>query len=186
MSVEIVMAVADAWDEWWDDELHKRIGANCCVLTARVAIKTLAALGVKAWPLATETVIYNHAGAALWQAKVPIEQWPEHAWSVGALRSSPTTDNGYAGHIWAATDEWVVDLSARQFHRPGRIEISTALVATNTPLPNGDYCWAFPGAVIIAHPFTDRSFVNGPDWLRNWRDFTPELIERTTAKLVSV
>lgn len=171
-------AVAKAWDAWWDEELHAKVDVSCCVLATRCCVKVLQALGVKAWPFPTQTGVFNAAAHELADAGIPVEVWPAHAHSVGT--AYVPLSRGFPGHLWAMTERYLLDLSARQFHRPGLITVTSSYVAPNDPDDRGRFTFRDPlGQWITVVPTGNRSFVHGPDWVRNWRDLVPELLDRT-------
>lgn len=163
--------MVETWDRLWETALRREVGASCCILATRIAIEALAAAGVKAWAVPTEVVVFNRAGLDMLDARIPVEEWPRHAWSIGVGRFSPGT--GWPGHLWAGTDEWMIDLSARQFHRPGLIRVESSIVvqagARWVDLPHG-------GAMRIDYT-ADKSFKQAPDWQKNWRKYLPQMLE---------
>lgn len=176
-TVEVVNDLLGAWDDLWDDELHATHNPACCILATRVTIAVLDAHGIKAWPVPTETDVFNQAAAQLVGARVPIDEWPEHAWSIHAGHGSPGT--GYPGHLWAGTDGLMIDLSARQFNRPGRLAFDGAMVL---PLelhgPDPVMCEREDGTLLFVRRTGDRSYRRANDWTRNWQTVTARVLDR--------
>lgn len=174
--LDAVVDVAARWDDLWERELRHTHAVNCCVLATRVAIIALGERGVTAWPIPTITTWVNAPARACIEAKVPKEQWPEFAWSIqaGPVRGAV----GYPGHLWAGTSTWMVDLSARQFHRPGKIDSTRALV-----VPRGYGVLDLPGGgalVVVEH--NDHTYRRANDWRVNARPVAARLNPQAPAK----
>src|SRR5262245_6272683 len=182
---EIVQAMADAFDEWWHDELSGLLRVDCCILCARLSILTLKGFGVKAHPIATEVIITNPQSRELIEVGTPLDAWPDWAWSIGV--GSYSSGSGWPGHLYAATDELLIDLSARQFDRPGRLHFPRSLVIDRARLRTMvDGCWLFVDErkqALMITTTTDRRYRNTPDWTVNPRPLVAELTRRTRMKL---
>lgn len=102
--------------------VHTRV-RNACILSSRLGMMVLDRLGVKAQPRAVYVTVFNPAGWQASQQRLPVEQWPPEAWSMG---NSPTNPNGeWNGHLvlvlrHTTGRRLLVDLSADQFDRPER------------------------------------------------------------------
>ena len=173
----MVGLLAGAWDAEWDDRLHREVHPSCCILAARTGIEVLRTLGVKAWPVATEVTVFNRPAAELFAAgNRDVANWPPFAWSIHVGRHSP--GNGYPGHLWLATEQFLVDLSARQFHRPGLLRFDKSIILPNE-LPN--VFTQDDGTMMMVQPSRDRTYRRANDWLHNWRELVPRVLERADA-----
>jgi hypothetical protein len=174
----MIEQMAAAWDELWDDELWRTHSPSCCILATRVSIAVLAEHGVKAWALPTQTTLFNRPAVELVDAGVPMDRWPEHAWSIHAGALSP--GSGYPGHLWAATDESLIDLSARQWHREGLIESRRSMVVPNE-LQGSTVGGRFDredGVTMFVLRSHDRSYRYARDWTSNWQELVPKVLDR--------
>jgi hypothetical protein len=181
----ILDALAGAWADMLDAGTADVIPGHC-VLGTRLAVRVLDAFDVEARPFPSDTFVYNAEGWRLSLAGVPVDQWPAGAHSIGACQQSPGT--GYAGHLWARTADHLVDLSARQFDRPGRLHFPQPLIV---PLVEGQgrdgglYLTDERGQVVLVYAGRDRSYRNAGEWREHWRRFAPELYDRTAARLAA-
>lgn len=99
----------------------------------------LSALGVDHKPLPCAVWAANAAGLALADAKVPVEEWPEEAFSIGVdpdyTPPGPTRLDQWWGHLCIAGSDWLMDLTAQQFHRPQRgVIVEGGLLVTDLPV----------------------------------------------------
>lgn len=126
--LELVAAVAQAWHEWSDDPGFP-FTPSCCVNGSRVARDVLAHFGVPSKPVSVQFVLFNKRGWECYEAGMNVWQWPEGAWSVGVgpEREGLGPDR-WNGHLVLEGGGWTLDISARQFHRPGLIPIDNPLV----------------------------------------------------------
>jgi len=128
MSVPIeVRLLAKAWDTWQHDPTFP-FRPDHCINGTRVGIHVLRNVGVEAKPVAVEFAILNRFAAELYLGGVPVGDWPEHAYSIGARSDHEPAEGGWAGHLMIEGEDWVMDLSARQFHRPGKIDCPGPIV----------------------------------------------------------
>lgn len=168
-----VEAVARAWEAMWRSGLDRTVSHRCCILAARVSTNVLGRLDVDARAVAFDWALFNEPARQLAAAGVPFDQWPEFAWSVYAGQEAP--GNGYPGHVVTVTDDALVDLSAAQFHRPGRIELDGPLIIANPdrlPWPQrGEHIeWRMGNLTVMARATGDKGFRVAPDWadVSNW------------------
>lgn len=106
----------------WVQSVAPTVRVDCCILAARTTSLVLDYYGITNKVLACEVVVFNEAALEQMQAgNDNPEAWPLDAWSIGVGRHSP--GNAYAGHLVVRVGDVLVDLSAAQFHRPGRIDI---------------------------------------------------------------
>lgn len=115
--------VLDALVAWWVADVQPTLRANACILAARTTSLVLDYYDITNKVLACEAFVFNDAALAeLERGNNDPKDWPEGAWSIGVGRHSP--GGGYAGHVVVLTESHaLVDLTAGQFHRKGRIAI---------------------------------------------------------------
>lgn len=182
-----VIAVGKAWDAWWEEPggLGERLNPNCCILATRLACKVLGRFGIPAWPVPTVTAYLNVLAEQCLRANMPVEAWPEGAWSIGV--GEHATGPGYPGHLWMATANWMLDLSARQFDRPLKGLRAPGSMMLPRPHPFREPVGArIPGGVLVTlAPLHDFSYRSAPDWRERWRTFADEFLARTEAVLAT-
>lgn len=119
-----VRALAQAWNSWWDEPSFPYT-SDCCINAARVGVEVLKRLGVPAKPVSVRIFLFNRFAWDLYRKGVPIGTWPEHAWSLGVGDRDGFDEPGrWNGHLMVEGDGFLLDLSARQFDRPGRIVVN--------------------------------------------------------------
>jgi hypothetical protein len=125
---EIVQVVADSWRAW-QDEPGFPFTPDHCINGARVAMRTLHTFGVKAKPMSVRFTLFNRFAKDLFDAGFGPDEWPDHAWSLGVGPDAQKGDGGgWDGHLMLEGDGWTLDVSARQFHRPGLIRVERPLL----------------------------------------------------------
>lgn len=146
-----------------------------CLMSTRVLIETAKYFGVYAKPVPVKTAFLNGAAIAAMEQELPLEQWPDDAWSVGiegtgqkGVRNDP---KGWDGHMVAVTKTVLVDPSADQMSRP---EKGMPLEAFAAPIPTewstGDQPTVFraggPGGLVLIYtPMTTPGpWRDSPDW----------------------
>jgi len=136
--IELVFNVAVAWDEWSHDPMFP-FEPGCCLNGSRVVMEVLRDLGVRAKPVSVQFVLFNAFGWSAYEAGVPVAEWPHAAWSVGVgpNMEPPSNPDRWRGHLMLEGSDWLLDISARQFHRPGRINVETPLILPTTLPPDG-------------------------------------------------
>jgi hypothetical protein len=157
-----VVALGAAWDDWSRTSSFP-FSPDHCVNGTRVAIRVLERLGIAAKPMSVSIGLFNRPGWDLSEAGVPPEEWPAHAHSVGVTPGAigPRTDR-FDGHLVAEGEDWVLDVSARQFHRPGRIEHDAPLLLADTVLPSSGWLIVdCPGIVVV---------IGRTPWNNAWRE----------------
>ena len=116
-----VRAVAAAWRKW-SNEPDFPFTRDHCINGTRIVTLALSQLGVKAKPVSVSLALFNRSAWDLFQANVPLAEWPDHAWSLGVGPGHRTGDTGkWNGHLVCEGDDWTLDISAGQFNRPGRM-----------------------------------------------------------------
>lgn len=155
-------ALVSVWRTWSkaDDFPYS---PDHCVNGTRVAVEVLRHFGVRVGPQSVRVVVFNSFAWDLFRAGVPVSEWPQHAHSVGVDPSQIEQRPGqWNGHLVARGEEFTLDISAGQFHRPGRIEM--------------------PGPVLIDGTVDEGGLlVSGPKGLRMLYGLAPEANEWRTA-----
>jgi hypothetical protein len=108
----VVDALAEAWGAWQRDDGFP-FSDDHCINGSRVTISALARLGVYARPLSVSFILFN--------AHVPPDVWQPPAHSLGVGPGAVKGADGWDGHLVVEGEGWTLDVSARQFHRPGRL-----------------------------------------------------------------
>lgn len=148
----------------------ERFKPSSCIASTRIGIDVLRGFGLRSYPIATRVVAYNAAAARLVTARVPVDEWPDEAWSVGIQGSGVSKAGEWDGHLVIGLRdsdgrEGVLDLSADQMSRPTRgLEITPILFHPPT--------WPFGatlanGVVIAYGKIKSRSFKSSPDWSKD-------------------
>jgi len=104
---------------------------NSCIETTRLLLLTLEKLGVeRSRPQAVDVRAYNALAYASMEAGLAWEDWPERAWAMGTQAPRLVQDanpNGWAGHLVVIlrgpNGRHLLDASADQFNRPGKLNI---------------------------------------------------------------
>lgn len=96
---------------------------NSCIVSTRLGLMVLEAVGIKARAQAVHVLVMNLKAWRLSQDRVPVEQWPDDAWSVGVNDRAEGT--GWSGHLVVMartleTPRLLIDITADQFDRPAR------------------------------------------------------------------
>lgn len=183
-------------------EVLKGWGERSCIVTSRVLLEVLDWLGTPGKPVPVAVMAFNEAGwqAASWdrpEQRLPVEQWPPQAWSVGVNGSgrSEASTNGWDGHLVVVVSyrgrDWLLDGSLDQLSRPQRgIELAPLV----TEVPSG---WAGQSLLHLSrgtgeaegglHLLYDRMVKPGA-WrdANDWRGHKAEARAATAAVIASV
>lgn len=100
-----------------------------CIEACRLATALLPKIGVPCKALACDVNAVNAKAFELMTAGVPVSQWPKStdAWwvaircdypSSGANFQEPDRRRGFGGHLVVVGEDWFLDLTAQQLHRP--------------------------------------------------------------------
>lgn len=131
--LDTVRAYAQAWRKWSHEDDFP-FDASHCINGTRVAISALSVLGVRAKPVSVRFILFNRPAWELYERDVPVTEWPEHAWSMGVGPGSDTGQGRWNGHLVCEGADWTLDVSAGQFHRPGRMTMTgPRLIPTRLP-----------------------------------------------------
>lgn len=159
---DVLNALIDAWQQ----EVAPIVRKDCCILAARCTSAVLDYFGIGNKVLACEAFVFNTLALdELERGNDDPKQWPEGAWSIGVGRHSP--GKGYAGHVIVRTESGaLVDLSAGQFYRRGRIDIDGPRVWVNT-VQRDDITFVQDGSAVLSfRPSASSAYRNAPDWRR--------------------
>ena len=143
-------------------------GRDTCVVSTRVGLGVLAYFGISARAVPTSFVAFNSAG---WEAAcsgTPVEQWPEHAHSVGAagpFGRDPITGKLNGHLVIAADDRYLVDMSADQYARPLQ---DIAISARTLKVPPG-WDWRPGQRLLYRHEGTAFVYEIAPQEPAVWR-----------------
>lgn len=110
------------------DTHQEALGHNRCIETARALRDTLRAFSIPAKLMPVDVVARNPLAHHLAEQRIPIDQWPSQAWSIGIVDDDtlpePTTGGGWNGHMLVRTaHEWLCDPNAGQFYRASKIHM---------------------------------------------------------------
>lgn len=150
---------------------------NCCVVATKIAIDTLAAVGVRARPINTRYTALNRKYIALVEkhGRYPESVDELHEWTdkLGAWSLSTDVgnhDGGFGGHLIALVAEHVMlDLSASQAARPAKgIHIPGPVIgAVPRPWPVGAIAPVEldqGGFLMYERVADDPVYRDAPDW----------------------
>lgn len=98
---------------------------NTCILTSRIGLGVLERFGLKARLQPVHVLAQNIAAYHLAHQQVPVEQWPDDAWSVGVGPGMEARPRHWPGHLvivlrQPGSPRVLIDLTADQFDRPER------------------------------------------------------------------
>ena len=180
--------------------LHTYYGPRCCVAATAISVHVLKHFGIRATPFELELLVANAEARALLVEKVPVEQWPGTAWSVGIAEADDTVRLGPkdwpGAHLVcvARTEQfgWIVDLSFGQVSRPekgmptGAAAMPVTRQWTRQPEPvewiddeHGTYVFMRP--VLRQEP---SRWQGAPDWQPGrWRPIADQVVRAVKAAL---
>lgn len=152
---------------------------NTCILTTRIGIEVLDRFGLKARPQPVHVLVQNMKAYHLGEQRVPVDTWPDDAWSVGVSPGQEPRPRHWPGHLvimlrQPGQPRVLIDLTADQFDRPERDLKVEGPVFMNIV---GDWTPADPLATIIrGADETPRTIVSyqpmppGDVAYRTWQD----------------
>lgn len=127
MTVERDRILLRSFVRSWPENTFAVARGGTCIETTRAAVAVLRRLRLDARPLPVAVHAVNARAELLHVRRVPVEQWPSDAWSVGIVDlgvqsydslDEPSRRTGWAGHLIVAGPDWLLDLTAQQFSRP--------------------------------------------------------------------
>ena len=171
--------VDDVLDAWLDVR-RVETRPDCCILATRTLGAVFERLNGWSWEaLPCASLAANAAAVELLEARVPVEEWPEVAWSVGVDDDPADVNPGrYAGHLVLVLDTGaglqLVDGALGQFSRPHRGLVVPEMVRFDiedawAPVHSVEF---EAGTKVMWRPSKrlGKSHRVAPDWTRNWRD----------------
>lgn len=177
---DTITNVLEHWENIATNAVGKLIAANHCILACKTLAVTLDELGYTATVHTVQTVVTNQTARQLIANKVPTNQWPEFAWSVGTDRRPGMT--GYPGHLILTIDNHLIDPTTSQFHRPGRLHLPNIVVCDATDFHTTSHTSATGPDGTTIDWWNDPTLGNlhrtSPDWTRNWRTWHHTLATR--------
>jgi len=129
-------ALCTVWREWSKQDEFP-FSPDHCINGTRCAIEVLRHFGVQARPVSVSVVVFNGFAWELFSERVPVSEWPSHAWSVGVDPRKPHREGQWSGHLVAAGEDFTLDISAGQFHRPGKIDMPGPILIDGAVGPDG-------------------------------------------------
>lgn len=118
-----------------------------CIEAVRIVTAILPRMGVPCRPLACDVRAAGSLALDLLARRVPPARWPDQARIVevecdaevsGASFQEPNRRKGFGGHLVVVGDDWFLDVTAPQFHRPDRgIHVPGALSGPYDPADDG-------------------------------------------------
>lgn len=103
---------------------------NTCIDSTRILVRACELAGISARPQAVDVRVFNLEAWTLHGMGVPVSDWPPSAYSVGT-GPGQFLPGGWDGHLVAVLREedgrHLVDASASQFERPGKIEVAEVI-----------------------------------------------------------
>lgn len=146
----------------------QRFSRDSCIVSTAVACEFLSWAGVRAKPIELEVLAYNAAAVEQLNAHVPADEWPDEAWSVGIVQSTPTQPRRWKGaHLCTLIEErsLLLDLSADQLSRPLRRMTVPGPILTPWDGERAAIVSDDATAIIYRRPErADPSFRSSPDW----------------------
>lgn len=161
----------------WADMAPGLVKINHCILGTRVAIEVGDYFGFHWQPLAVNVAVFNQAGFDLFLQHIPVEDWPNEAYSLGVICENELGAKAWNGHVIVQASDYIFDMSGAQFHRPARgIPVDSPWV---TPRPTGEEPWCFQrdGVSIVLWPRPDIDiYRRTKDWRTSYRPLAATLI----------
>jgi hypothetical protein len=165
-----VVKLVQAWPKV---QQREGIRPDCCILASRTGHEVLRELGVASNVYTCQLLVFNDQGWDLMEAGVPHSEWPDQAWSIG-VGMDPLNEVGrWNGHMMLHVGDELIDLSASQLNRPGRIEISGPLVL---PYVVETGMTRFGPVRILVNRTHVRNYRHANDWRVNWKPLVPKVL----------
>lgn len=186
---EEVEALALAWKRW-GQEPGFPYGRDHCINGSRVALGALDLLGIPARPASVTFAIFNQFAWDMYCRQIPVDKWPEHAHSIGVDKrdTHDPKPGGWYGHLIVEGDGWLLDVSAAQFDRPGRIVSDGPLLLDINLDPADDVVTVVTQdrsrqVLLLGRWPENDGWTRAPGWLRPQPNEIRELTRRTYAVL---
>jgi len=138
---------------------------DSCIASARAVIDVCGYFGIKAKPQPVRLMVWNRLGAELAAAKLPVDQWPAAAWSVGIEATGDYGNGRWDGHLVAVTGTHLIDASLDQASRPDKgITVGPRAELLPAGWPQRIVRAAPRGAVVAWEPVEDEHYRDSPNW----------------------
>jgi hypothetical protein len=172
-----------AWERMATTEVEEgRLLANHCVLACKVLLRTFNEHDIPVTVHPTQVIVTNAASRQLIADRIPFDKWPPHAWSIGSDRTPKPGQ--YPGHLILTTATHLIDPSAGQFNRPGKLHVPNVIVTdlggfhtegnTGATGPDGTTVEWFKD------PTLGLQHRNSPNWRSTWMSYHRLLSEEMT------
>lgn len=179
--LDVVKAMADAWGKW-EREGTLPFTSDCCINGTKVVTHALRRFGVDAHPVSVRFVLFNRFAWDLFRNGVAVDEWPEHAHSIGVAPGADTLPGRWNGHLVAEGNGWALDISASQFARPGRIIVDGPRVMPELPAKDVLLTTDEHNQVLWMTRWPDNvGWKQAAGWRRIQDTEVEELVRRTTA-----
>jgi len=138
-----------------------------CLHTTRIALSVCEHYGVTSSPMFGVFMAFNKIGWRCFKNHTPSDKWPPAAWSVGVELEDATT-NTIGGHAFLVAkqgnEDYLIDLSANQAHRPERginltpvvLPISEAIAIINWEGVGETHVWRIDKTYVAYSGGTDK------------------------------
>ena len=118
----VVDRLGEVWSAW-SREPEFPLRPDHCINGSRIAKEVLTHYDVESDPVSVSMCIFNRFAWDLHTRDVPMDEWPEHAHSIGVGPGMVSKPGRWNGHLWLEGPDWSLDISAGQFARPGKIVV---------------------------------------------------------------
>ena len=148
--------------------------ADSCIATTRVLIDTAREFGIPLRPWAANAKVFTDTAWELARAGVPLDQWPDGAWSISIDRRN---SGAGVGHIVALSPARMIDASIDQTARPDRGIPELPPVLGKLPAgfdpahpSRGELLYHGPGVWLHYEPSGSVVFRRSRNWRRDQAD----------------
>jgi hypothetical protein len=165
------------------DEVRRFFDADSCIASTRAVMEVLRYYATPARAVAVRVVVWNRLAAELTEQKIPKEEWPAEAWSVGiAGKSRWTGDGRWDGHLVAVTPTRLLDVSMDQMDRPRKgIHLPPgAFVLPDDGLPEGEFGFRRDDGIVVLYEATGDGFFRRSS---NWSGKHPDIRRAVAAAI---
>ncbi len=182
--VRLARLVLDAWFDWQTEPAFP-FDRSHCINGARCAISVLGKLGVKARPVSVGLAFFNRFAWDLFSAGIPVPEWPKHAWSIGINSNDDDANGRWGGHLMVEGDGFTIDVSCRQFDRPGLLVVDEGwLFPPIPPIPQVAELTDELGQRLMVWRTPENSgWRHATGWKRLHTEQVTELHDRTLTRL---
>lgn len=153
------------------EEVLKEFHADSCIASVKILSEVLDYFGHSSEPLPVIVCVFNAPAFQSLTAGIPMEDWPEEAWSVGITGTGESKEKRWDGHLVAMVDgKWLVDPSLDQASRPARNITMSPVVLDATEWNEHDrkdtWSWQRADGVTLMYKLMPKPGMwrNAPDW----------------------